>query len=139
LGNPALRGDALRALAGYDDPKTPTAVLGLYSSLTSAEKRDALNTLAARTEYGKALVEAVAAKTIPAADVSADFVRQLRNLRDPALDKRLGEVWGIVRKTPADRARAIADLKHQLIVAGPAADLSLGRSVFAKTCQQCHT
>jgi putative membrane-bound dehydrogenase-like protein len=139
LGNPVLRGDALRALAAYDDPKTSAAVIGVYASLSSTEKRDALNTLAARPEYGKALIEAVAAKTIPAAEVSADVVRQLRNLRDPALDKRLGEVWGVVRKTPADRARAIADLKHQLVVAGPAADRSLGRAVFAKTCQQCHT
>jgi putative membrane-bound dehydrogenase-like protein len=139
LGDPVLRGDAIRALAGYEDPKTPAAIIGIYASLTSAEKRDALNTLAARPEYGKALIEAVASKTIPAADVSADVVRQLRNLRDATLDKRLGEVWGVVRKTPADRARAIADLKNQLIVAGPAADRSLGRAVFAKTCQQCHT
>lgn len=139
LGDAALRGDALRALAGYDDPKTPAAVLGVYAALTSAERRDALNTLAARVEYGKALLEAVAAKTLPAADVSADVVRQLRNLRDAALDKRLGEVWGVVRSTPADRAEAIRELRRQLVVAGPSADLALGRAVFAKTCQQCHT
>ena len=72
--------------------------------------------------------------------MSADIVRQLRNLNDPAIDKRIGEVWGIVRTTPADRVKPIADWKKKLTTPGlPPADLTLGRAVFAKTCQQCHT
>src|SRR5262249_52031318 len=58
----ALRGAAIRALASYDDPKTPEVLLGAYASLTAEEKRDALNTLGSRAAYGKALLEAVAAK-----------------------------------------------------------------------------
>ena len=42
-------------LAAYDDPKTPDAILAVFGSLTAEEKRDALNTLAARAAYGKAL------------------------------------------------------------------------------------
>jgi putative membrane-bound dehydrogenase-like protein len=140
VAEPGLRGAALRGLAEYDDAKTPGVILGIYPSLSSEEKRDALNTLAARASYGKALLEAVAAKKVPVADVSADLVRQLRNLKDSALAKRIGEVWGIVRTTPADRAKQIAKYRKMLNASPPMApDLALGRALFVKTCAQCHT
>src|SRR5439155_9646435 len=90
--------------------------------------------------YGKALMEAVAAKKVPANEVPAEVVRQLRNLNDADLDKRIGEVWGIVRTTPADRVKLIGEMRTKLNkqpMTPP--DLSLGRAVFAKTCMQCHT
>ena len=134
----AMRDQALRALAAYDDPKTPAAVLKLYPKLNPAEKRDALNTLASRVGYGRSLLDAVADKSIPANEISADLVRQLRNLNDPALDRRVNEVWGLSRATPADKLKLIAQMK-QALSAPHEADLPLGRAVFAKTCQQCHT
>jgi putative membrane-bound dehydrogenase-like protein len=140
IGDAALRGAAIRALAGYDDPTTPDLLLKTYASLTPAERRDALNTLAARPNYAKAMLDGMASKIIPTADVSADIVRQLRNLRDADLNRRIGEVWGTVRDTPADRKAAIAKMKKMLVDKPPAApDLSHGRALFAKTCQQCHT
>jgi putative membrane-bound dehydrogenase-like protein len=139
VGEPALRGEALRGLAAFDDPRTPAVVLAAYPSLGPAEKRDALNTLASRASYGKELLEAVAAKKVAAADVSADLVRQLRNLKDAGLDRRIVEVWGVVRTTPADRAKLIAKYRGLLTKPAPAPDLALGRAVYAKTCAQCHT
>jgi putative membrane-bound dehydrogenase-like protein len=138
LADPTLRADALRGLAAYDDPKTPAAVLAVYAKLGAAEKRDALNTLASRAAYGKALLEALAAKKVAARDVSADLVRQLRNLRDKDLDKRIAEVWGTVRTTPADRVKLIARYRRMLTGPGPFPDRELGRAVYAKTCGQCH-
>jgi putative heme-binding domain-containing protein len=140
VGEPALRDAAIIGLASYDHPKTPEILLGVYSALTAKEKRDALNTLGSRAAYGRALMEAVAARKVPANDVPAEVVRQLRNLNDKALDQRIAEVWGIVRTTPADRARLIAQYRRMLTrsYAGPA-DLPLGRALFAKVCQQCHT
>jgi putative membrane-bound dehydrogenase-like protein len=139
LNEPALRSSALRGLALYDDARTPEVVLKFYPSLSGDEKRDALNTLSSRVSYGKALLEAVAAKQVPANEVSADLVRQLRNLNDKALEKRIGEVWGIVRTTPADRAKQIAEWKRFLTAPVKPADPLLGRAMFVKTCQQCHT
>jgi putative heme-binding domain-containing protein len=63
----------------------------------------------------------------------------MRNLPDKEIEKRLGEVWGVVRITPADRAKAIGDMRKMLSLTAAAPDLSLGRAVFAKTCSQCHT
>ena len=46
---------ALRALATYNDDRTPGAVLTAYSSLDGAQKRDALNTLVSRPAFAKPL------------------------------------------------------------------------------------
>src|SRR5262249_9383762 len=91
VGDKALRGAATRALAVYDDPKTPETILAKFGEFTAEEKRDAVNTLASRAAYGKALMDAVAAKKVAAADVPADVVRQLRNLGDKDLDQRIAD------------------------------------------------
>src|SRR5439155_12179717 len=66
--------------------------------------------------------------------------RQLRNLRDKELDARISEVWGIIRDTPADKARQMATVRKMLTASYQAApDRSLGRALFVKTCAQCHT
>jgi putative heme-binding domain-containing protein len=136
---PALRGAAIRGLATYNATDTPAVLLAAYASLNAAEKRDALNTLASRAAYGKALMDAIADKKLATSDVPAEVVRQLRVFGDKDLEKRINEVWGLVRSTPADRAKLIADWKKKLNAAAPPPDLMLGRAVFAKTCQQCHT
>ena len=106
--------------------------VGLYPSLTSAEKRDALNALASRAKFAPALLDAIAAKKVPASDVPAEIIRQLRNLGDPKLNARIVQLWGIVRDTPADRKKLIAEWRDVAIPSTPAPDLSQGRAVFAK-------
>src|SRR5262249_51760989 len=128
-----------RGLAAFNDPATPAAVLAVYPALNTAEKRDAVSTLASRVRYGKALLDAVAAKKVPAAEVSADIVPQRRHLKDAELDQRIADVWGVVRTTPADKARLMAQYRKLLTAPGPKPDLALGRAIYAKTCQQCHT
>src|SRR5262249_16211021 len=68
VSDTAMRGSALRALGAYDDPKTPEIILSAYHTLNSAEKRDAIGTLTSRAAYGRALLDAVASKTVPAAE-----------------------------------------------------------------------
>jgi putative membrane-bound dehydrogenase-like protein len=138
LGDGAMRGAALKGLAAFDDPSTASVILANYAVFNSSERRDALNTLASRPTYASILLDAVAAKKIAAADLSADLVRQLLNLKDKAIATRVAEVWGVVRATPADRARMIADYRRMLSTTVTPPDLPLGRAVFAKTCQQCH-
>jgi len=133
-----LRGAALRGLAVYDDPRTPGVILDVFPKLTTAEKRDALGTMAARLAYATELLDAVAAKKVAPGDLSAETVRQLRNLGSKDLEKRIADVWGTVRDTPADRAKLIVKYR-KAIAMSPPADLALGRAVYVKTCAQCHT
>jgi putative heme-binding domain-containing protein len=140
LDDAMLRDVALAGLAQYDDPKTPSIVLAKYQQFSPSEKRVALATLCARPAYGMALLQAIAANQLAASDLSADLVRQLQNHKNPDLDKLLAELWGTVRSTPADKVQQMASLKKKL--AEPAStppDPLLGRAVFARTCQQCHT
>jgi putative membrane-bound dehydrogenase-like protein len=142
LREPAMRGVAVRGLGRVADDGVPAAVLAVYPSLTAAEKRDAVAALAGRAKYAHALLDAVAARKLPAADVPAESVRQLRNLGDPTLDAKVAAVWGTVRESPAERKQLIAAWTAKLggnITAPPPAMLSHGRAVFARVCQQCHT
>jgi putative membrane-bound dehydrogenase-like protein len=131
---------ALRGLAAYSDPDTPRQIITRYRDLTPDEKRDALNTLASRAAYAKALLEAIGAKKIAAKEVSADIVRQLRNLKDEDVSTRINDVWGAVRDTPADRAELMAEYRKMLTApAKTPPDLALGRTIYGKSCAQCHT
>ena len=73
-----------------------------------------MNTLAARKASAQALLAAVEAGKLPRADLTADLVRQLRNLKDPSSTPGSHEVWGTVRETTGDRARLIAQYKAML-------------------------
>ncbi len=140
LSDTKMREIALAGLAQYEDSQTPSKILGVYTQLTANEKQAALATLASRVPYGTELVKAVSAHELPAKDLSADLVRQLHNLKDESIDKMIGDVWGQVRNTPADKVALIES--YRKLLAGhrsEAPDPSLGRAVFSKTCQQCHT
>ena len=134
-----LRRPALRGLAAFDDPETPRVVLDAYAGFDPEARRDALNTLATRPESARALLAAVEAGEVRPIDLSADIVRQVRNLRDDDLDARIARTWGAARDTSADKADRIAKLRARLgKKPDHPPDLRLGRSVFARTCQQCH-
>lgn len=135
-----LRGQALRALAAYDDANTPKVILNAYPSFSLAEKRDALSTLASRLEWARGLLAAVGSETVPSKDLSAEIIRQLRDHKSATLDAEIAKHWGTIRETAADKAKLIASMKAKLKAnSGRKPDVELGRAVFAKTCQQCHT
>jgi putative heme-binding domain-containing protein len=139
VGDRALREPAIAGLSLYEDDKVPPTVLAAYPTLSPQEKRAALATLASRPAYALELLRAVSGKKIPATDIAADLVRQLQNLKHDELNRLLAEVWGQVRSTPEEKLKLIAELRR-LAASPPAApDLALGRAVYAKTCQQCHT
>ncbi len=140
LSDADLQETALRGLAAYDDARTPPAILGVYGSLNDAHKRDALNTLAARVSFAKPLLAAVTAGAIPRKDLTAELVRQLRNLKNPELDEQIQKVWGLMRESAADKQKEIEKYKEIYDSGGSQpGDASRGRAVFARACQQCHT
>jgi putative membrane-bound dehydrogenase-like protein len=140
LDDAALRGDALRALAAIDNVEAIKPIVEKFGSFKPEERRDAMSTLTSRPSYARELLAAVQANRIPKTELSADLVRQLRNLNDEKLTKQIEEVWGVVRESPADRQALMARLKA--VISNPhgsTPDREVGRAIFAKTCQQCHT
>lgn len=139
LSDNGLRGAALGGLAQYAVAGTPKNILKVYASLLANEKRIALDTLASRVEYATELLKAVESKTVSSSDLSADLVRQLGRFQDKEVNALLQKAWGTVSESSADKAKVIEEYKAMIQdKKGVKPDPSLGRAVFAKTCQQCH-
>lgn len=140
LNETALRGPALRALGGFNDPKTPAAILGSYGKLDGDQKRDALNTLASRAEFARPLLTAVQSGSVAKTDITADVLRQLRSLKDDNVKQLLTVVFGTFRESNADK-KAEIDKYRRIYLAGGSqrGNASDGRTVFNRICAQCHT
>jgi len=138
LGDEAMRGQALRALAAFDDDETPRIVLEAYPRLSTAEREDAVATLSSRAGWALALLDAIEAGAVPRRDVSTTTARQILAINDPSLSSRLTDVWGTLRPTSADKAALIDKYKALLAADEPAVDLSRGRVVYERTCLACH-
>ncbi len=138
--DPVMQSPALRGLAAYDDPGTPSAILGVYPTLEGSRKRDALNTLASRVAFAKPLLSSVSSGSIPKQDLTAELVRQLRSLKNEDLNQEIQKVWGLMRESAADKQKEIAKYRGIFQAGGSQpGDAARGRAVFAKICQQCHT
>jgi putative heme-binding domain-containing protein len=140
LTDPQLQGQALRALAAFDDLRTPASIFALYPSFDSSSRRDALNTLASRASFAKLLLDGVKSSLIPKKDLTADLVRQIRNLKNSDLDELLTEIWGVMRDSAADKQKEIEKIRNIYRAGGSQpGDAIRGRAVFARVCLQCHT
>jgi putative heme-binding domain-containing protein len=139
LDDPAMRGPAIRALAGFPDADTPAAVLKAYPKLTAEEKLDAVQTLAARTAFARELLDAIEKGTIPRSDVPVVTARQVLALNDKATAERLEKVWGKVGTASKERAALVTKWKAELTdQALKDANAANGRMLFAKHCAACH-
>src|SRR5687768_5856890 len=137
--DPAVRESAIKGLAGFDDPKTPAVLIAAYGSFDTPSKLAAINTLASRKPYAKELMKAVQAGKIPAKELTAATVRTLRQHADKEIDAWTTSVWGVARNTPEDKLKQIEQYKQVLTPeALKSGDPTIGRALFAKTCQQCH-
>jgi len=134
-----LREAAIRGLAQYDDARIGSLLLAAYANLGAAERRSAIATLCSRATSAEMLLKAIQAKKIEASDLSADMARQLEYIGSEEVKQLLGQVWGQVRKSTAEKTK-LMEVYRQLVndTKQPKPDEMLGRAVFAKTCQRCH-
>ena len=134
-----LNATAVRGLALFDDPAIGRALAASYRSFHPTERPAVIDTLASRASFAGPLLDQVAVGAIPKGDVSAFQARQVRNLGDPSLSRKLAEVWGELRDSSAEKKRAIADWKTRLTPETlDGADPSRGRALFDKLCGSCH-
>ncbi|MBI1178214.1 c-type cytochrome [bacterium] len=138
--DPAISGEVIRGLAGFNDDETPGAILTAYNSLDDTAKRDAVNTLASRKSYARQLMAAVEQGTVPKQALTADLLRQLRNLHDDQVNASIEKVWGAFRESSADKKKQIEKYKGIYYAGGSSpGNASRGRAIFNRTCFQCHT
>ena len=135
-----LNATAVRGLALFDDPAIGRSLVASYRAFHPSERPAVIDALASRPASARALLDAVAAGSIPRADVTPFHARQVRSLGDPELQKRLAAVWGAQRDSAADKSAAIARWKARLTPAALAeADPGRGRALFNQACASCHT
>ena len=139
IETPALRGQAIRALASYSHADTADALIDAYAKLDTTSRQDAVTTLAGRPESAVRLLGAIRNDKIPRRDVHAFHVRQLTRLDNKELQALLKDVWGEVRESSAEKKQLIATFKDRLAPANlGGANASHGRMLFSKTCASCH-
>jgi putative heme-binding domain-containing protein len=135
LEDPAVRLDAIRAIAGYDDGDLGSLLLKKYPRLSAGEKREAVLTLSARPRYGRMLNQALKDGSIPKTDVPVYVARQLRRV----VGSGFVETWGPIDELPASENAAYN--KYQRLLTGDAlrkADPAKGKILFQQTCGSCH-
>ena len=135
LDDPAVRLEAVRAIASYDDQELGQLLLKKYPALDAEEKREAVLTLSARPRYGRMLNQALKDRSIPKSDVPVYVARQLRRV----VGSGFVETWGPIDELPANENAAYN--KYQRMLTADAlrnADPAKGRILFQRTCGSCH-
>ena len=138
LNDAALRGSAIRGLAGFDREEVSGTILGRYAKLSDPEKLDAISTLTAREKTALALVRAVEAGQINQRELSEFDIRQLQRFKEPKLKELVNKVFG-AKPSTAERAKQIAEMKAKILEADASkSSASRGRAIFTKNCISCH-
>ncbi len=135
----SVRIDALRAAASFDDFETPITLLTVWKEFDALERREAVDTLTARSAWAKFLLLAIGEGKVARGELHATALRRMREFREPELDTLIATHFGLVRDTPEEKLKRIAELKAALkpdVLAK--ADLVHGRALFAATCMKCH-
>ncbi len=135
-----LGADAVRGLATLGVPETPKLLLDAYPKLRPEAQAEAVNALASRPAFAGPLLEAVENHRLPKGALAVYQVRQLRNLNDDDINRRLGALWPELRPLSASKQQLFTRYKGLLTPERlAAADRAKGRQVFAQTCGLCHT
>ncbi|MBX9584997.1 MAG: HEAT repeat domain-containing protein [Gemmataceae bacterium] len=132
----AVRAEAARALAAFDDPKVPAELVAAWKGLPPAARPDVVNTLASRKEWARALLQAMAAGTIDRAAVTDNTILRVQAFKDGELNRLVEKAWGRTRPTPAELTATI-DKARASLHDGPGS-FARGRAVFEANCAKCH-
>ena len=139
LDDAAFRAATLALLSRFDDPEVPRALLDRFEELSPEDRSRALNTLTSRRSFALSLLQAVADGRLKRDRLTSFHVRQLTELRDEEVDRRVLAAWGRITATPAEKLARIARLEKTFGEAPLwAYDGRSGRQHFQKLCQQCH-
>ncbi len=130
---------ARSALAAYDDPNIPKALLNPWPERSQEQQAATVATLVSRPGYAHALLDAVKAGTVPVAIITPYQARAIRSLKDADLTTKLTAVWGELRDSPEAKKAELADWTKKLtperLTKG---DAVKGKTLFAAVCAACH-
>ncbi len=130
---------AVKGLAAIDLTTFAPVFVENYNRMPPPGRDAAATALASRADAARLLLNAVADKKIPAADVSPFLLRQMQVIENGALNERILALWPDQRLIAADRVELIAKYRDQLDESTRStAELPNGRMLFEKNCAKCH-
>ena len=139
LGSPGLAAMAAEGLSLEESTTTVELIIARFAEVPAEQRSAVIGVLIIRPAWAARLLDAVESGKISIKEIDAFQVRQIRGLKDEALNSRLGALWGDVRDTSADKQAAIAKwgsyLTPKTLAKG---DKEAGRELFAATCGTCH-
>jgi len=139
LGDKDLRTATIRALAMYDLETTPNLLLSNFKEFNNEQQLSAVETLAGRKPWAKALLTALAEKKLARSDVPVFLARQIEQFKDQELSKKLHDVWGTVRNSSDTAQKRKAELQKVLTAdALKEANHAAGSALFKENCAKCH-
>jgi putative membrane-bound dehydrogenase-like protein len=128
----------LGALGGYREPEVSARLLARYPNLNATLRDRVLSLLCTRPAWTEQLLDAVAAKTVPAADIRPPHVLQIVQLKEPELVSRVESVWGHVPGPGSpEKVRRIAEVRG-FLPEGDKGNAARGRPIFKEHCESCH-
>src|SRR5262249_11782419 len=103
------------------------------------DRSAALNALTSRAALALPLLDAVAEGRLQRDQLTAFYVRQLLELKNTEVDKRVTATWGKIQQSPAEKQNQIARLEKVFNEAPLwAYDARAGHQHFLKICATCH-
>lgn len=130
--------DALGALVVRSNDQTADVLLERYQQLSPQQRQLAVSVLVTRRDFAVRLLRAIREGRIPADDVSAWSLQQLRSFRDEDVRREVAAVWandvdGIQRADEIERLLSL--MTSEYVQQG---DVRSGRAIFDRTCARCH-
>ena len=136
----AVRKDAVNALGVLGGAKVADLLLKNFKNLPPELKAASVNNLVSSRDSAAALLDALEAKRISAADLNSNHARAIAQMNDAGLLKRVTKLWGSV-KTDAERdperVKIVAKMRA-VVLKHKAGNAVAGWKIFEKNCQQCH-
>jgi len=128
-----LQAAAITALGRLREPKVPELLLRGWAGYGPAQRNQVLDVLFRRDEWLKAALDAIEAKQVAVAEVSAPRRQRLLQHRDPAVRERAAKLFADAINP--DRQKVLDAYQEVLGMKGAP---ERGAPVFSKNCATCH-
>lgn len=139
VNDKVLAVQARSALAAYDDPSIPKALIQPWPNRSLEQQNATVDTLITRPAYANALLDYMKTGRIKPSVISPYQARAILSLKNEGLTKKLTEVWGELRDTPeakkAEMDKWTAVLTPEALAKG---DAVKGKVAFMTACAACH-
>jgi len=140
LGVRYLNVEALNGLAKSASPSVADALIRTYRNFALQDRPRVIDTLATRPAWARALLKSVGDGLLPSEEISVFQARQMLALGDPELTTLLEKHWGKIETTSEAKLAAKRSIQAELAaISADEKSLRLGRTVYDRTCGQCHT